>query len=80
MHQSSRLEGVAARFASQFLRGQLAQLRVNQRQQLGGGLGITLMYAFEDARHVAHAADHSPIVNASEAGNRRRKALTLESY
>ena len=35
--------------------GELAQLLINEREQLIGGLGVTLLNAVEDACDVAHA-------------------------
>ena len=54
MDEGRRLEGVAGRFASHLLRRQSAQFVVEQRQQLIGGLGVTLLDRREYASHVAH--------------------------
>jgi hypothetical protein len=39
-----------------FLGRQLAQLVIDQRQQLAAGVGIALLDGRQDARHITHAA------------------------
>ena len=50
-----RLKGLAGLFLGQLPRRQLAQLLVNQRQELLGGMGIALLDAAQDARELVHA-------------------------
>src|SRR5262245_17072030 len=54
MNQGRRLEGLPRLFLSQFGECQLAQLFVNQRQELLGALPIALVNAVQNARHVGH--------------------------
>jgi len=54
MHQRRWLERVAGRFAGHFARGEPAQLPVNQRQQLIGGQGITVLDGMEQLRDLGH--------------------------
>ena len=55
MDEGGRLQGLARRLLRHLRRGQLAELVVNQGQQLVGGLGITGLGAIEDERDLAHA-------------------------
>ncbi len=51
-----RLQRLAGRFGSHFVRRQLPQLLIHQRQQFLGGLGVALRNRVQDARDLAHAA------------------------
>ena len=62
--QGRGLEGLPGLLAGQPLGGQLAQLVVDQRQELLGRLGVALLDRREDAGHVAHG-------NRSQAGPSR---------
>jgi hypothetical protein len=48
------LERLPGRLAGEFLRGQLAQLRVDQREQLPGGVRVALLDGRQDLRDVAY--------------------------
>src|SRR6266571_4089036 len=54
MHQRRRLQGLAWPFVGHLVRGEFAQFLVNQRQQLFGGLAITLLDSLKDPRHITH--------------------------
>ena len=54
MDQGRGLERLPGLLLGQPLRGQLAQLVVDQRQQLLGGLRVALLDGREDAGHVIH--------------------------
>jgi hypothetical protein len=54
MHQRRGLERMALRFVGHFVRGQPAELFVNQGQQFVSGNRIALLGRLEDARDVAH--------------------------
>src|SRR5262249_11319760 len=56
MHQGGRLQSLPRRFLGQFGRGELAQLIVNQGQQLFGRTGIALFQRLQNARDVIHGA------------------------
>ena len=58
MHQCGGLQRVARSALRHFISRQLAQLRIDQRQQFIGGLGIALLHGFEDARHLTHGVNH----------------------
>ena len=50
------LERLAGPLAGQLLRRQLAQLVIDQRQELAGGVRIAVGDGVQDARDLAHAA------------------------
>ena len=52
--QGRGLERLAGLLLGQFLRRQLAQLVVDQRQKLLGGVGIALLDGGQDAGNVVH--------------------------
>src|SRR5665213_2541368 len=52
VHQGGRLQRMSGRFSGHAMPGQLAQLIINQRQQLAGGLGLATVDGLEDLRHV----------------------------
>ena len=54
MDQGRGLERLPGLLLGQPLRGQLAQLVVDQRQELLGGLRVALLDGREDAGHVVH--------------------------
>jgi len=56
MDQSGGLERLPRPLLCQFLSGQLAQLIVNQRQELAGGMGIARGHGLQDLRDLAHQA------------------------
>ncbi len=53
MHQGGGLEGVTRRTVGHFIRRELAQFRIDQRQQLIGGLRIAVLDGLKNAGHVA---------------------------
>ena len=57
MHQGSGLEGVARRALGHFIRRQLAQFRIDQRQQLIGGLRVAALDGLKNAGHVAQSTE-----------------------
>jgi hypothetical protein len=59
MHQSGGLEGVTCGAVGHLIRRELAQLRINQRQQLIGGLGVAVLDGLKNAGHVAQLRDCS---------------------
>src|SRR6266568_954732 len=54
MHQGRGLQSLARHFLGHLVRGELAQLLVNERQQLFRSVGITLPYSVQNARDIAH--------------------------
>src|SRR5262249_48185683 len=54
VHQRGRLQGLAGLFVGQFLGRELAQLVVDQRQELLRGRGVALLDGAQDTRDVAH--------------------------
>ena len=60
--QGRRLERLAGLLLGQLLRGQPAQLVVDQRQELLGGLRVALLDGGQDARDFGHG----PNANASK--------------
>ena len=54
VHQGRRLERLAGPLLGQLPRGQPAQLVVDQRQELVGGLRVALLDRPEDMRDVVH--------------------------
>jgi hypothetical protein len=52
--QGGRLEGVAGRFGCQSGGGELAQLVVDEREELGDGVALPASHARQDTRHLAH--------------------------
>ena len=71
--QGRRLERLARLLLGQLRCGQLAQLVVDQRQELLGGLGVAVLDGREDARDVVHrrpvyrAGNDSSLVAAEKA-------------
>jgi hypothetical protein len=59
MDQSRRLQGVARPLAGEALGGQPEQLLVDERQELLGGVGVSLLDGRQDARNVAHGRHRS---------------------
>ena len=57
MDQGGGLERLAGLLASQSLGGELAQLIVDQGQELPGRSGIALLDGGEDPSHLIHDAD-----------------------
>jgi hypothetical protein len=73
MHQRGRLQGLAGLFLGQFLGGALAQLVVDQRQQLLRGRGIALFDGGQDTRDLAHELkDNCRRCGRPAAGSSRR--------
>src|SRR6516164_4021701 len=84
MHQGGRVERLAWFFPSELLGREPAQLIVNQRQELGGGLGIALLDGRQDARDFVHrrppewespggpfgGTDYVPVPAAEQAARR----------
>src|SRR5262249_41082652 len=65
------LEGLARLFVREFLRRELAQLLVDERQKLRGGAGVALLDGPQDVRDVGHAGEHTARVPRSQhAGGR----------
>ncbi len=54
MHQGRGLERLAGRLLSEFLGRQLAQLIVNQREELRGGVGIAFFDGGQDTGNLVH--------------------------
>lgn len=54
MYQGRRLQCISGRFISHFRRRELAQLLINQRQELFSGLGVALLNRLDHPRDVAH--------------------------
>jgi len=50
------VEGLSRLLLGELLRRQFAELVIDERQQLTGGVRITLFDGFQDPRHVAHDA------------------------
>jgi hypothetical protein len=57
LDQGGGLERLAGLLLGQLRRCQLAQLVIDQRQELLGGLGIALLDGGQDTRDVGHASD-----------------------
>src|SRR5262249_28510735 len=55
VHQRGRLQGLAGLFVGQLVGRELAQLVVDQRQELRGGLRVALLDGGQDAGDVAHS-------------------------
>ena len=58
MNQSRRLQGLPGLLLGELLRRQLAQLVVDQREQLAGGGRIALFDGRQDSRDLIHR--HAP--------------------
>lgn len=74
MNQRGGLERVAGALARHLVRGQFAQLLIDEREQLIGGLRLASFNGLENARDVAHArrlGDHHGMWNLER--NRRFK-------
>ena len=54
MNQGSGLQCLAGLLLSQFVRRQLPQLLVHQRQELAGGVRVALVDIFQNARDFIH--------------------------
>jgi hypothetical protein len=65
--EGGRLQGLARLFLCKFLRRKLAQLVVNQRQKLVGGVRIALLHGGQDAGNVAHEANDNRRQSTLEA-------------
>ena len=65
--QGGGLERLPRFLVGQLLGGQLAQLVIDQRQQLRGGVGVALLDGGQDARHFRHGRHRT----------RREKPLTV---
>src|SRR6266700_2063239 len=57
MHERRRLEGITGSLVRHLVRGQFAQLLIDEGEQLTCGLGIALLNAVEDLGDVAHMAN-----------------------
>ncbi len=66
VNEGGGVECLAGRFAGEALRGQLAQLVIDQRQQFIGGLRVAPSGAFQDDRELAHAGG---ILNSRARGH-----------
>ena len=66
MDQRRGLKRLAGLFLGQFLCRQLAQLVVDQRQQLVGGVRVALFDGREDAGDVGHEDEHTVRVYRSQ--------------
>jgi hypothetical protein len=64
------IEGVARRFGGHPRGGELPQLVVHERQQVGRGLAIAGLGRREEERHVGHSAEFNDDITA---GNSKRK-------
>src|SRR5262249_45978766 len=79
VHQGGRLQGLAGLLLGQLLRRQLAQLGVDQGQELFGGAGVALLDGTEEVRHRTHGRSpggealgkRSPGCNPPAAGVQR---------
>ena len=56
--QGGGVERVAGRLGGHARGGELAQLVVDERQQLGGGLAVARLGGVEEASHVGHGGAH----------------------
>src|SRR5437868_7865491 len=61
MDQGSGLQCLTWRFLSHPPGGQSTQLLINERKQLVGSLGLASFNGFENARHVTHVWNSTPI-------------------
>ena len=77
MDQGRGLEGLARLLLGQPLGGQLAQLVVDQRQELLGGLRVAVLDGREDARDVVHRRE--PPGTSHPAASARTRAPSLGS-
>src|ERR1035438_5569240 len=68
VHERRSLERMPVGLAGHFRTGQLAQLVINKRQQLLGGLRITLSRAVQDYGNLVHEA----LGNTGGTGNEAR--------
>jgi len=82
MDQGGGLEGLAGILVGEFLRGEAAQLVIDQRQEFPGGLGVALRNRAQDARNLAHrasiASDQRKASPKFRANN--EKSLGLKFY
>jgi hypothetical protein len=62
MHQGGGLEGVTGRVVRHFIRRQLAQFCIDQRQQFIGGPGVTALDGFQNAGNIAQTSDDYQIL------------------
>src|SRR5262249_50702817 len=77
MHESSRLERLAGLFQRQLLPGKLAQLVINQWQQLLRSVRIALLDSAQNARDLAHEAEDNRAGHCSQVGGRVRRGSML---
>ena len=78
MHQGGRLQRLAGLLLGQLLGRQLAQLVVDQRQELLGRLRVALLDGREDAGHVGHRHGfHWPIPRRPRPGLEERCSETF---
>ena len=68
MNQGGRLEGLVGGLVGHPRGGELAQLVVDEREQVGGGLAVTGRRGVQESRHVGHSANVT-----STAGSGKRK-------
>ena len=66
MDQGGGLEGVLGGLAGHARGGELAQLVVDEREQVGGGLAVTGRRGVQESRHVGHSASVTDVGGASE--------------
>ena len=59
MNQGSGLEGVVGRLAGHARGGELAQLLVHEREQVGGGLAVAARRGIQKTAHVGHSAKYT---------------------
>ena len=57
MNQGGGLEGVVGRLAGHARGGELPQLVVDEREQVGGGLAVAGRGGVQEAGHVGHSAE-----------------------
>src|SRR5437588_12147527 len=67
MDQRCGLQSLAGLLLCQLLRRQLAQLIVDERQELLGGVRVTLLDGGQDAGDVAHDSDNKPEMTGKQA-------------
>src|SRR5262249_57815895 len=72
--QGGGLEGLPRLLLGQLLRRQLAQLVVDQRQELAGGVRVALLDGAQDAGHVGHSGEHTARVKRLQRAGGGRAA------
>src|SRR5262249_22556705 len=70
MDQRRSLQGLAGRLLGHFVRGQLSQFVINQRQQFIGSFGVALQNCIKNARDIAHALT---VATSVPGGNSKAK-------